>query len=102
MSDWSTLREKAQAAKEQMDNGPQEWPGRPSRQRLELFLPQPVAPQPQPQRQVDVVVDLRETTIRHCARCRSAYGLTPGQPLCINCNRDLWRKSHADNEEMDA
>lgn len=64
--------------------------------------PQPVAPQPQPQRQVDVVVDLRETTIRHCARCRSAYGLTPGQPLCINCNRDLWRKSHADNEEMDA
>lgn len=21
-----------------MDNGPQEWPGRPSRQRLELFL----------------------------------------------------------------
>ena len=38
MSDWSTLREKAEAAKEQMDSGPQEWPGRPSRQRLELFL----------------------------------------------------------------
>ena len=38
MSDWSTLREKARAAKEQMDNGPQEWPGRPPRQRLELFL----------------------------------------------------------------
>jgi len=53
-------------------------------------------------RTANVVVDLRETTIRHCARCRSAYGLTPGQPLCINCNRDLWRKSHADNEEMDA
>ena len=30
MSDWTVLREKAEAAKE--------WPGRPSRQRLELFL----------------------------------------------------------------
>ena len=32
------LREKALAAREQMTNGPKEWPGRPSRQRLELFL----------------------------------------------------------------
>ena len=32
------LREKAEAAREQMANGPKEWPGRPSRQRLELFL----------------------------------------------------------------
>ena len=38
MSDWTTLREKAEAAKRQIDAGPQEWPGRPSRQRLELFL----------------------------------------------------------------
>ena len=32
------LREKALAAREQMVNGPKEWPCRPSRQRLELFL----------------------------------------------------------------
>lgn len=38
MSDWSELRAKAEAAKAQMESGPQEWPGRPSRQRLELFL----------------------------------------------------------------
>jgi len=38
MIDYEDLRAKALAAKEQMDNGPQEWPGRPSRQRLELFL----------------------------------------------------------------
>lgn len=38
MNDWSDLREKAEAAKRQMESGPQEWPGRPSRQRLELFL----------------------------------------------------------------
>ncbi len=36
--DYADLRVKALAAKEQMDNGPMEWPGRPSRQRLELFL----------------------------------------------------------------
>jgi hypothetical protein len=36
--DLADLKVKALAAKEQMDNGPQEWPGRPSRQRLELFL----------------------------------------------------------------
>lgn len=38
MTDWSVLREKAVAAQRQLDEGPQEWPGRPSRQRLELFL----------------------------------------------------------------
>lgn len=32
------LRAKAEAAREQLTNGPREWPGRPSRQRLELFL----------------------------------------------------------------
>lgn len=32
------LREKAEAAKRQMEEGPREWLGRPSRQRLELFL----------------------------------------------------------------
>lgn len=37
MTDWSVLREKAVAAQRQLDEGPQEWPGRPS-QRLELFL----------------------------------------------------------------
>jgi hypothetical protein len=35
---WADLREKAEAAREQLANGPREWPGRPSRQRLELFL----------------------------------------------------------------
>jgi len=30
VKDWSDLRQKAEAAKEQMENGPQEWPGRPS------------------------------------------------------------------------
>lgn len=38
MTDWTDLRMKAEAAKAQMESGPQEWPGRPSRQRLELFL----------------------------------------------------------------
>ena len=38
MSDWSVLRDKAEAARRQMEEGPQEWPGRPSRQRLDLFL----------------------------------------------------------------
>lgn len=32
------LRRLAEAADEQMREGPDEWPGRPSRQRLELFL----------------------------------------------------------------
>lgn len=32
------LRALAVAAREQIANGPAEWPGRPSRQRLELFL----------------------------------------------------------------
>jgi len=38
MRDWSDLRAKARAAKVQMESGPQEWPGRPSAQRLALFL----------------------------------------------------------------
>lgn len=38
VTDWSDLREKALAAKRQLEQGPREWPGRPSRQRLELFL----------------------------------------------------------------
>jgi hypothetical protein len=38
VSDWAELRRLAVAADEQMSNGPTEWPGRPSRQRLELFL----------------------------------------------------------------
>ncbi len=37
-NDWTDLRKRATAAKQQMEDGPQEWPGRPSRQRLELFL----------------------------------------------------------------
>jgi hypothetical protein len=32
------LRRLALAAKRQLADGPREWPGRPSRQRLELFL----------------------------------------------------------------
>lgn len=32
------LRIKAEAARRQLAEGPREWPGRPSRQRLELFL----------------------------------------------------------------
>ena len=36
--DWEELRARAVAADEQLRNGPKEWPGRPSRQRLELFL----------------------------------------------------------------
>lgn len=36
--DWDELRRLATAADEQMSTGPLEWPGRPSRQRLELFL----------------------------------------------------------------
>ena len=27
-----------------------------------------------------------------CARCRSTYLLTPGEPLCTNCRRDLRRE----------
>lgn len=38
LTDWSELRRLAVAADEQMRTGPTEWPGRPSRQRLELFL----------------------------------------------------------------
>lgn len=38
MSDWNDLRAKALAARQQLAEGPREWPGRPSRQRLELFL----------------------------------------------------------------
>lgn len=63
--------------------------------------PPPVTPEPQQQRKADTVV-LRDTTIRHCPRCRSTCGLTAGQALCINCTRDLWRKSHANTEEKDA
>lgn len=36
--DYADLREKALAAQRQLAEGPREWPGRPSRQRLELFL----------------------------------------------------------------
>lgn len=36
--DRTELRRLAVAADEQMRQGPTEWPGRPSRQRLELFL----------------------------------------------------------------
>ena len=35
---WEELRARAVAADAQLRNGPKEWPGRPSRQRLELFL----------------------------------------------------------------
>lgn len=38
MRDWSELRARAEAAAHQLKTGPKEWPGRPSRQRLELFL----------------------------------------------------------------
>ena len=34
----ATLRAKAEAARQQLATGPREWPGTPSRQRLELFL----------------------------------------------------------------
>lgn len=37
-NDWSDLRTKALAAEEQLRTGPPEWPGTPSRQRLEFFL----------------------------------------------------------------
>ena len=35
---WGELRQLAEAADQQMTTGPREWPGQPSRQRLELFL----------------------------------------------------------------
>jgi HAMP domain-containing protein len=35
---WPELRRLAEAADLQMSTGPREWPGQPSRQRLELFL----------------------------------------------------------------
>ena len=38
MTDWSRLRAAAEAAAEQLRSGPREWPGRPSAQRLALFL----------------------------------------------------------------
>jgi hypothetical protein len=38
VTDWAGLRAKAVAARQQLAEGPREWPGRPSRQRLELFL----------------------------------------------------------------
>lgn len=38
VTDVSELRRLAVAADKQMTNGPREWPGQPSRQRLELFL----------------------------------------------------------------
>lgn len=38
VTDLAALEEKALAAKVQLETGPREWPGRPSRQRLELFL----------------------------------------------------------------
>lgn len=38
VSSWGELRRLAIAADEQMTSGPREWPGQPSRQRLELFL----------------------------------------------------------------
>lgn len=37
-NDWAALREYAVAAREQLLEGPMEWPGTPSRQRLDLFL----------------------------------------------------------------
>ena len=36
--DWSELRAAAEAARDQMATGKKEWPGRPSQQRLQLFL----------------------------------------------------------------
>lgn len=36
--DWTELRRLAVLAAEQLRRGPREWPGTPSRQRLELFL----------------------------------------------------------------
>lgn len=38
MRDWSELRARAEDAAQQLKHGPKEWPGRPSRQQLELFL----------------------------------------------------------------
>jgi hypothetical protein len=38
VTDRAELRTKAVAAQRQLAEGPREWPGRPSRQRLELFL----------------------------------------------------------------
>lgn len=36
--EWASLRNAAEAAAEQLRTGPKEWPGRPSAQRLALFL----------------------------------------------------------------
>lgn len=36
--DWTALRQAANAALAQLQHGPREWPGTPSRQRLDLFL----------------------------------------------------------------
>lgn len=36
--DWTALRNAANAALAQLRYGPREWPGTPSRQRLDLFL----------------------------------------------------------------
>lgn len=38
MTDWTDLRQAAEAAAEQLRTGPKEWPGRPSAQRLAFFL----------------------------------------------------------------
>jgi hypothetical protein len=38
VGDLAELRRLAEAADQQMREGPTEWPGQPSRQRLELFL----------------------------------------------------------------
>lgn len=37
-TEWVELRRLAEAAREQLRVGPKEWPGRPSAQRLALFL----------------------------------------------------------------
>lgn len=58
-SDWAKLRRLAVAARDQLRDGPREWPGKPSRQRLELFL----AASP------DVVIELLDELEACHARC---------------------------------
>ena len=91
MSDWTVLREKAEAAKEQMDSGPQEWPGRPSASDWSYSLRR--APRPS----CDYWTNLTRRAMRDhqlplrggLCRCRVVFGLSRGIPVC-NDPRPGW------------
>jgi hypothetical protein len=50
-----------------------------------------------------VKADETGAAVTVCTRCHSTFGINAGQLLCLNCERDLWRKRYSnDNEEVDA